>query len=52
MTRFAMVVPLHHTVINSAICHVQVTREDHRVVVAAAFWISMSMDLAMELRKS
>jgi acyl-ACP thioesterase len=32
--------------------HVQVTREDHRVVVAAAFWISMSMDLAMELRKS
>ena len=47
-----MVVPLHHTVIHSAICHVPVTRVVPRVVVAGAFWISMSMDLAMELRKS
>jgi hypothetical protein len=47
-----MVVPLHHTEIHSAICHVQATRVVLRVVVAGTFWISMSMDLAMELRKS
>ncbi len=47
-----MEVLLHHTVINSAICHVRVTKADLRVVAAEISWISMGMDLVTEPRKS